>query len=411
MPSIKDNVKKNQQRIASLPAETPETDNNVQAATQMPLAPVAQNPAPPSVGTGLPVRGVFPPTFTLDSDFNTAEIFRQGLVRSGVFPFPPVKTSTLPSLGTAKTVATPVVEPVTTVAAPTSAGSVALAQIQASGKVDSTQPYFAANNGGIPPQIVGTTASIFTYTSTTTTVTITWSAFKVLYSDNTSSTIASGSQSITGLTSNTTYYYYPYLPQTGVVTFAAVTGGAGSPAILYTPQSPTAAQIFNNQAVTPLASAGIQAITPSTGSGGGSGGGSGICVRDTMIVLHREKGEIPLNGCVVGDFLKARYGWTEIKQMRILPQEKFVRLETDLGAIEVTPTHHVTTSKEEMKPAAKVSLSDFLIGQKVITPIKCIRVVNVPDGKKVTLTCEPESVFFCGEIHAELLAHNAVPLS
>jgi hypothetical protein len=295
------------------------------------------------------------------------------------------------------------------------ASSPPLPQIASTHLVDSTQTYFAAKGGSIAPQIIGTTASIFTYTSTTTTVSITWSSFQVLYADLTTVTIGSGSQAVTGLTSNTTYYFYPFLNASNVVLFATVSGGAGTPAILYTPQSATAAQVMNGQSVTALANAGIAAITPASGSGGGTGGGSGRCLRSSMIVQHKQKGEVPLTDCAIGDWVKCREvdgDWTQITELRFVPQKYFVRPMLHTGEyVDITVTHHLTDVENRSVEAAELTLGHFLIRQQGFGSIRKLELIEDLNGEKAVISCAPCHTFFAGSKHADILVSNSVPIS
>ena len=206
-----------------------------------------------------------------------------------------------------------------------------LATALTSGAIDSTKAGFLAVGGSTVPQIVGTVPAIFSYTSTTTTVSISWSSFTVFYANNTTATIGSGSQSITGLSASSTYYFYPYLDSSNTVHFAAVSGGLGSPAILYKPQSPTAAQVINLQSNTALSNGGIQAITPTSGGGGGSGGGSGICLQAGQFVESQSRGVIPIEIIEIGERILGRTLWTEVIAKRVVPQSHFVRATVSTG--------------------------------------------------------------------------------
>ena len=54
-------------------------------------------------------------------------------------------------------------------------------------------------------------SSGFTYTSTTTSITFAWPVQLAVYrADGTKTIIGAGSQAITGLTANNTYFFYPY---------------------------------------------------------------------------------------------------------------------------------------------------------------------------------------------------------
>jgi hypothetical protein len=286
-----------------------------------------------------------------------------------------------------------------------------LATALTSNAIDSTKPGFIAQGGALPPQVVGTGSAIITYTSTTTTIDLSWSSFNLAYADLTNATVSSGSQNVTGLTANTTYYFYPYVTSGLVVAFAIVSGGTGSPAIMYATQSPIATQVQNSQTVTAVNGGGIAATTPVSGSGGGSGGGTHLCIHDTMIVNVKEQGYKPIGECKIGDWIEGRYDWTQIQNIRLVNQTHFIRFETDYGCVEVTPTHCITTGLEESKPASTVSLSDYLIRRDGYANIKCIKLIHIPDAQKVVLHCEPEHVFWAGEHKPELLVHNFVPLS
>ena len=282
------------------------------------------------------------------------------------------------------------------------------------GSVNSTQPGFVAQGGSFPPIIVGTSAAIFSYTATTSSVTITWGDIMLAYADGTLTTVPSGSQTITGLSPGT-YYYYSYAPVNNlVVQFSQVSGGIGTPPILYSPQNPLAAQTMNLQNVSPLASGSIQIVVPSSGTGGGSGGGSGVCVRDNTIILHKEKGEIPLLDCEIGDYIMGRTDWTKIVHKQVISHNRFIRIVAGNGeSVQVTPTHHTTVMRngEECSIAAKdLMLSDFLIvkgGFGVISSLEHI----LEQASKIKATVEPEHEFMAGETHATILVHNNVPVS
>lgn len=84
--------------------------------------------------------------------------------------------------------------------------------------------------GSVAPSLT----SGFTYTSTTTSITISWSANQAVYrADGTITAIGAGTQTITGLLANNTYYFYPYFDelsqtlkflQASAVTIPTITG-------------------------------------------------------------------------------------------------------------------------------------------------------------------------------------------
>src|SRR3984885_321973 len=290
-----------------------------------------------------------------------------------------------------------------------------LATALTSGAIDSTKAGFLAVGGSTVPQIVGTVPAIFSYTSTTTTVSISWSSFTVFYANNTTATVASGSQSITGLSASSTYYFYPYLDSSNTVHFAAVSGGLGSPAILYRPQSPTAAQTINLQQNTALSNGGIPAITPTSGGGGGSGGGSGICLQAGQFVESRSRGVIPIETLDTGEWILGRTKWTEVIAKKVVPQNHFVRVTVSTGErISLTPTHCTTAIRngEEMSiPAGELSLSDFLILRNGYGGIKSLEHIE-EESFKVQISCDPEHEFFASESKSvAILVHNVQPVS
>jgi hypothetical protein len=279
-----------------------------------------------------------------------------------------------------------------------------------SGAIDSTKAGFLAKGGSTVPQIVGTTSSIISYTTTTTTATISWSSFTVFFADGTSATVSSGSQGVTGLTASTTYYLYAYLNSSNVVTFAAVTGGVGTPAILYNPQSPNAAQAANLQGVSALSTGGIQVITPSSGSGGGHGGGSGICLRAGQYIESKSRGIIVIEDVEVGDYIRGRTDWTKVIVRKVVPQNHFVRITLSNGErISLTPSHATTAirdGEEQAIRAANLSISDFLILRDGYASIKSLEHIEC-ESHKVSITCEPEHEFYASESKSvSILVHN-----
>jgi hypothetical protein len=423
MPSIKNLIAKNQNGSYVL---SPETPNNPEPVNS------SDRPLPGVVVTGLPIRGVFTPNQILDTDFTNTT--------TGTRTSPNLRSPTFPPQQTGN-IQPPTVKfnAETAIAAAQSAGNKAALAVFSGlnmdtipeganfgkpkqtaltplGSVDSTQPGFAAQGGSLPPQVVGTTSTIFSYTAnaTTSTVVITWSAIMLLYADQTTATVPAGSQTITGVPTGT-FFYYTYAPVNNLqVQFAQVSGGVGSPPIFYTPQSPTAAQVMNGQNVSALSVGSVQVVMPSSGTGGGTGGGSGVCVRDNTIILHREKGPISLLDCEIGDFIMGRTDWTQIVAKQVLPQNKFIRLVAGNGeSVQVTPTHHMTIMRNgvETSIAAKdITLSDFLIvkgGFAVISSLESL----LEQASKISITAEPEHEYMAGEINPTILVHNQVPIS
>lgn len=125
------------------------------------------------------------------------------------------------------------------------------------------------------------TTSSFAYTSTTTSITWYWdgtngsTTLTIYRADNNTTGPVSGSQAITGLSSSTTYNFYPYWDEP-TQTLKWVAGGTGTPAYaISSAGSKVAVQQQNLRTRIPLSLGGMQAATPAAGSGGGTGGGGG----------------------------------------------------------------------------------------------------------------------------------------
>ena len=130
----------------------------------------------------------------------------------------------------------------------------------------------------------------FTFTATTTSITLYWDGtnssnlLRIYRDDNTVDGPFSGNQTISGLSANTQYFFYPYFDETlRTVQFVAITGAVGSPPIAYTATTIKAAQqqllrgripLAGNLAITGITTpaAGSTPATP-LGGGGGSVGG------------------------------------------------------------------------------------------------------------------------------------------
>jgi hypothetical protein len=292
----------------------------------------------------------------------------------------------------------------------------ALSAIGASGAVDSTQAYFDAKGGAIPPQIVGSSASLFSYTATasTHTIAISWSGFTVYFADGTTATVSSGSQNVTGVGTGT-YYFYAALNSSNVVTFVAVSGGTGTPAVLYSPQSPTASQAMNGQSVTALSNGGVQVVMPSSGGGSGGGGGSQLCARADQFVRTRERGVVRLRECEIGEWLDSRHGYAQIKNLKFVKQSTFIKFTTHTGeSLSVTPTHCLTVLRqgiEQSVDAARVTLMDVLYHVGGFATIKKIEITEDDLTEKAIIHLEPTHEYWCGETSPTINAANAVPIS
>ena len=266
-------------------------------------------------------------------------------------------------------------------------------------QIDTTKAGVLSQGGSIVGQVVGTTPAIFSISLTTTTATISWSSFSILNGDGTTTTVSSGSQLVSSLTATTAYTFYAYVVAgTTTVSFAAVSGGVGSPAIVYTAANPTAAQTLVLQQNTALSSGGVSFTTPTTGTGSGSGGGSGACCNAAnTYVEHRERGTVLLADCKVGDFIRGQEGFVEIATLKLWPQKDFIRVTIHTGeTVEITAAHHLTDFEGKEIKVGRLSLADILNHRGGFATIKKIELIEERDGQKVVLSCKPFSTFYAG---------------
>ena len=268
--------------------------------------------------------------------------------------------------------------------------------------------------GSIPPNL---SQSTFSYTSTTSSIVLSWTAGTILRSDGTSQAFTAGSVTITGLAASTTYSFYPYYDEVaGAVAFSA--GGGGSTGTAFVGSNAVASQTQNLQSHTPLSNGPVTSATTSSGSGGGGtgGGGTGICVRRGMKVETEERGIVDIETCEVGEHLltldvaKHEMAWTQIVARRCARQGLWVRLVTEEGAVQVTPSHEIILNDGKGCPAKHLHLSKVLIGRKRFALINAIELKREED-EKLSLSCEPIHMFFAGENAPDILVHNTRPNS
>jgi hypothetical protein len=280
----------------------------------------------------------------------------------------------------------------------------------------STSPIDITKQGSIPPSMPAFT---FTYTSTTSSITLSWSgSFK--RADGTSQSSSGSSVAITGLSANTTYYFYPYWDEvSGSMAFAS--GGVGLDGVAFTSNSNTGVTNQNLQSRLPVSSGAITGATTSSGTGGGGtgGGGTNVCLRSKMLVRTQERGLVALGTVRIGEHLATRAAdgrdaWTEIIAIKRAYWETWIRVEAQKtkDAVQITPTHHIITadSEEEGCEAQKLSLNRFIYVKDGVDVIGSLSVVNERE-EKLSVSCSPIAMFLAGEKDASILVHNNVPLS
>lgn len=143
------------------------------------------------------------------------------------------------------------------------------------GLVDPSRPGFTQKGSNVPTFV--TVAFTFNATSPTA-LTISWPATAIRRANRTltfsaDTAIPAGSISITGLTANTTYYYYPYWSE-GAQTLGWAGAGnatsAGDPAIAQTLQTDAVLQFASFQGFVPINT--LQYTQPAAGTSTATGG-------------------------------------------------------------------------------------------------------------------------------------------
>jgi hypothetical protein len=260
--------------------------------------------------------------------------------------------------------------------------------------------------GSVPPSWSGA----FTYVSTTSTLTWSWSGLTIYRADGTTTAVPNGSAVVSGLTSATTYYFYPYWDDVAG-TLDWVADGSGSPGLAQSAKTNQAAQQQGLQGRVPLSQGAVMAATTSSGTGGGSGGGSGNCLRAGGMVLTKERGTVPIETCKIGEHLRCPSPtggeeWTRIIRLEVRDAQTFIRLHfSNQESLDVTPHHIFTLADGSPMRAERLCLSDIFVarfGRVILSKIETI----VDESQKVTVTCEPNHQFYAGKHAASILTHN-----
>jgi hypothetical protein len=314
--------------------------------------------------------------------------------------------------------------------------------------VDPSAAQFLAR-GSVPPTWNGG----FTYMATPSSITWSWSGMQIYRADGTLTSVPAGTLTITSLTAGTAYFFYPYWVESAAQ-ILWIKGGEGNPAIAQAARTNAAAQSQSLLGNIPLSAGAMTAATPTTGIAGGSGGGSGSCLRSGSVVLSRTRGTVPIESCVVSEFILARgdatrYGghsaqkipgpfeeemrdscrpsrtmghrsslhqtsaprrgperWTRIIRLEVLPTDCFLRLYfSNEESLDVTPHHVFTLADGSPMRAERLCLADVLVGRFSSLTLRRIEAIAEP-SHKVLVGCTPFHEFYSGRIAATVLTHN-----
>ena len=243
---------------------------------------------------------------------------------------------------------------------------------------------YALYQGSVPPTIP---AGGFSYTSTTSAIDWSWTAFNVYQTDGTNFSVNSGTQNYTGLTANTTYYFYPYY---NLQSSQVAWGGFGT--------SKNAAYMAAIQVAfcVPLCTSGVAASTTSSGGGGGSGGGNRCLHPDTQVLCKpgfaydasaAEK-TLLASELKAGDGVLTPDGWKALRKVELKNQLDWVHVRCDSDDFIVTPSHILMRADGENVKAKELRLGDLLRGDGKLAVVLGLSALR--DANETVVTDVPE---------------------
>jgi len=258
----------------------------------------------------------------------------------------------------------------------------------------------AGGNSPLGAIAAGSVNLSFTYTSTTTSIRWSWAAGTVYRMDGTTTTINSGSLTVSGLSASTTYYFAPYYDEVaGAIKFVSGGTGVGSPASAYASQDPVAGGQMNMQSHAPLGW--MSAVTPASGSGGG--GGPPVCCLNGEQPVELPDGEyVHAAELVAGMRLTCPEGETQIVKACTEPWNRWVAitLSNDVGLL-VAPDHRFVDPAGVEIRASELRLEQILQARSGYAYVTQLERLERP-GIKVSLeVCAPHTYYVQG-----ILSHN-----
>jgi hypothetical protein len=257
------------------------------------------------------------------------------------------------------------------------------------------------------------------YTATTSSIAWSWNITASRTDNALSTNNYSGSQTITGLASGTSYNFYPFIDEVKQTVTMVATGGVGSPSWAHSGTSVTWTQEQARDHF-PLSSAPVVASTTTSGTGGGSGGGiGGSCLRDDVLVREKKKGVIKVRDLVTGDWVRCPQdpdtpdGWAEVSEVvKNGVSREWVHTSFNVDEwLATTPGHPFTLEDGSMKRAAQLCMEDAVPCTRGITyPVN--HALEIYCSHKVSVTVRSaRHVFYAGMKSPCILQHNFQPLS
>jgi hypothetical protein len=248
----------------------------------------------------------------------------------------------------------------------------------------------------------------FTYTSTSNSVTWFWNSLVLYYPNGVTKSLPNGSNTVTGLSASTTYYFYPYY-SLDRNKLEYVPGGVGTPDIAFTARSLGAAQQQTLDNNAPLSGGAVPAVTGASGGGtGGGGGGGSDCLRAGTEVMVKDVGLTPVEDILIGDWILAPQGWTQVVNAQVNRQASFLRVWLEDGTVlETSHTHPIAVldAPEGYKLAEELCLQDKVSSRK--NPLAVRGVQLIPTHSRFYLfQCEPYHEYYFSPAYVE--THNSI---
>jgi hypothetical protein len=278
----------------------------------------------------------------------------------------------------------------------------------------------SADEIGKQGSMSNTYTGALSYTSTTTSITWNWSISARRTDNALTINNYTGSQAITGLSSGTTYNFYPFIDEVNQVVTMVATGGVGTPAWAHTGTAIAWTQEQTRGDHFPLSSAPMTAATTTSGTGGGGGGGvGGSCLRHDALVREKSRGIIPVRDLELGDWISCPQdedtpeGWVEVIGLdKNCISREWVHTTFNVDDwLAATPGHPFTLEDGSMKRAAQLNLEDAVpCTTGIAYPVN--HALEIYCAAKVSVTVRSlRHVFYAGMKSPCILQHNLQPLS
>ena len=174
----------------------------------------------------------------------------------------------------------------------------------------------------------------------------------------TQTTINSGSQTVSGLSASTLYYFAWYYDETSGQ-MAMVENGIGSPPTAHTSEDAYTASLMYAQGNAPLGW--YSASTAASGGTGGGGGTSSCCLNEHQ-EIETVNGRKRAGDLLPSDILYTIDGTTKIVKLRMEPFNDWIRVKFSNNVVlTVAPDHRFVSPDNKQVFAGELKLQDILL--------------------------------------------------